>query len=141
MAAKSIKIIDFDGYHIVERENSITRTINKTAILQNNCELPIVYNQIYKQFQEQLKSFNTNRFFEDINSQILWTFNRYTLKYSEFCTLMKRIYKEVDDLVFEKFNVHKMSYSYKTKIALNCLQKKKIKRYYFLVLFRKMIRK
>lgn len=139
IAAKTIKIANFDGYKIFYNADSITKKVDKDLMKKNIYELSIVYNEIYNSFSEEIENFRTNKFFEEINGQLLKTSLNFSIAYKEFCQLMSQIYQNLNHILFEKFDTNKQ---YKTinKIFIYCLLKRRIKLYYILMIIRKKLK-
>lgn len=134
--AKSIKTINFEGYQYVDNPSSITRIIEKNKRLKNIYELSRVYPEVYRKFNQEINEFRTNKFFEETNRFILEMFAECSIKYKEFRLLINQIHDNLESMIFEKFDFSKSYQGFK-KVYINCLLKKKIKLYYFLMIIRK----
>ncbi len=139
IAAKTIKIAHFDGYKIFYNANSITKKIDKDLMKKNIYELSVVYNEIYSNFNKEIENFRTNKFFEEVNGQLLKISLNFSISYKEFCQLMNEIYQNLNTILFEKFDRNKQ-YKTTNKTFIDCLVKRRIKLYYVLMIIRKKLK-
>lgn len=137
--AKKVKSIIYNGYKCYENAKSTTRIINKNVKMKNIYELSIAYTQIYELFEKKFSDYNTNKYFCETNRYILEMNEKCNIKYKEFNKLMKEIYINLNEIIFNKFDTS-VKYNRFQNIYIKLLLKKHILLYYILIKIRKKLK-